>query len=358
MPIKTPLQKFVDDELERSAELVARTRVGTPHYIKQSDGYVTAVGTARQSMFDVIEALQSNKTDYDRAFLTSLRHSVLADLQEQSENTHPLGDFGNSLTLVDEGRIESDIEIARVAQRIKDVAEWEQKELQAFTSTLCGHVHVIADTNPLRPPFYARALWDAACEITTIPWQLKILLQASGLAISGELKLAWAAAATRLENQGVKPGIYRTAVVTPGTAIERNATRRGAAAFHLGATVDQVHPTSNKNEFVADWLAQPQSHAGWPSLSTDALAAPPPPKTKATSGRSSAPKTPDFQESLLNFEDTLNAIEIPGANAKRNSSTPSPRLRDHQAIGKSLICFLVFSTASSQISTFTRASGH
>ncbi len=46
-------------------------------------------------------------------------------------------------------------------QLIDTTAEWELRELQAFTSTLIGQSHVTAESNPFRPLVYATALWDA-----------------------------------------------------------------------------------------------------------------------------------------------------------------------------------------------------
>ena len=67
---------------------------------------------------------------------------------------------------MDETRVEIDIEISRAMQIIDSTAEWELRELQTFTSTLCGLQHVSAESNPLRPIVYASALWDAAGEVS------------------------------------------------------------------------------------------------------------------------------------------------------------------------------------------------
>ena len=57
-----------------------------------------------------------------------------------------------------------------------------------------------------------------------MPVQRGILLRTAAGVISGRLKLAWAAACTRLEEQGVEPGIYRTVVLAPGGTSARAPT--------------------------------------------------------------------------------------------------------------------------------------
>ena len=44
----------------------------------------------------------------------------------------------SALELMDESRVEADIEISRAMQLIDSTAEWGRRELQTFTSTLCG----------------------------------------------------------------------------------------------------------------------------------------------------------------------------------------------------------------------------
>ncbi len=132
------------------------------------------------------------------------------------------------LELMDESRVEVDIEISRAMQLIDSTAEWELRELQTFTSTLVGQNHVSAESNPFRPLVYATALWDAACAVVASQAQRAIVLRTSAGVAAGLLKNAAAAASTRLESQGVEPGVYRTVVLPSGLEL-RPSGRRAAA---------------------------------------------------------------------------------------------------------------------------------
>lgn len=304
MPIAPLLQRFVDDELSRSAELIDRTLTGTLEQLRQPrDGMLSS--QERQQYFALVEALQSKQGAYRQTFTDSLRQLVLADLREHATNLppDPLGDMAGALTLMDEARVESDIEVSRAQQAIDAEAEWELRELQTFTSTLIGQQHVTAESNPLRPLSYARALWEATGAVTPVMVQRAILLRLSATVISSLLKRAWAAASTRLESQGVEPGMYRTVVLTPGAALERaphadlvHDTPRSATLGRIGSLLG---PTN-----------------GMPIL---------PQRAPGTTAAFNA----GLEASLLKLEEMLRALPTPAADARRSPS--APRLRDHQA---------------------------
>jgi len=235
MPSAPLLQRFVDDELKRSADLISRTLVSTLEQLRQPrDHLLTA--SERKHYFDLVQVLQQHQALYQRSFTDALRKLVQTELTPQAQvpaqalaGTLSLG----GLELMDETRVESDIEISRAIQLIDTGAEWELRELQTFTSTLRGQGHVTAESNPLRPQSYARALWQAAAALPVAPVQQVILLRVSAAVMAGLLRMAFAAASTRLESMGVTPGIYRTVVIAPGTGRgeeppEMDVTRPGA----------------------------------------------------------------------------------------------------------------------------------
>ncbi|MBC7992448.1 MAG: DUF1631 family protein [Rhizobacter sp.] len=235
MPIAPLLQRFVDDELNRSADLISRTLVSTLEQLRQPrDHLLTA--SERKHYFDLVQALQQNQALYQRSFTDALRKLVQTELSPQAQaQAQPAGGTLSlgGLELMDENRVESDIEISRAIQQIDTGAEWELRELQTFTSTLRGQAHVTAESNPLRPQSYARALWQAAAALPAAPVQQVILLRVSATVMAGLLRMAFAAASTRLESQGVTPGIYRTVVIAPGSGLreeppEMDVTRPGA----------------------------------------------------------------------------------------------------------------------------------
>ncbi len=234
MPIAPLMQRFVDDELKRSADLISRALVSTLEQLRQPrDHLLTA--SERKHYFDLVQVLQQNQALYQRSFTDSLRKLVQAELAPQAPAAQPAGGVLSlsGLELMDENRVESDIEISRAIQQIDTGAEWELRELQTFTSTLRGQAHVTAESNPLRPQSYARALWQAAAALPVAPVEQVILLRVSATVMAGLLRMAFAAASTRLESQGVTPSIYRTVVIAPGSGTreeppEMDVTRPGA----------------------------------------------------------------------------------------------------------------------------------
>ncbi len=231
MPIAPLLQRFVDDELARAPAMIERCRAGTLTLLRDGKGGGGLHASERAHHFALVELLQRQSATYQRGFVDSLRKRVLDELDRQ------LGDAGigggldlASLELMDESRVEVDIEISRAMQLIDTTAEWELRELQTFTSTLIGLTHVSAESNPFRPLVYASALWDAACAVTPTQAQRATLLRISTGVAAGLLKNAWAAASTRLEAQGIEPGVYRTVILPSGSAPERHAAPPAAQA--------------------------------------------------------------------------------------------------------------------------------
>ncbi len=315
MAIAPLLQEFVDDELKRSADVIEAARLSAFSNLQHASTGSVGSSVERTTLFDLIELLQARKQSYTDAFVQSLRRLLTADLDEQSNQVSSAqGDLSGTLTLLDESRVESDIEIARVVQGIKDVAEWELRELQTFTSTLSGHVHVIADTNPLGPLLYARALWEAVIATTAATGQRRALMRVCGEALATQLKKAWAGAATRLEDQGVKPGIYRTTVLTPGSGVERAGSHRNTVG------VIKKSPKSAPGQGgVGSMVGHTQRGrgTGWPTVRSDQ------PARSHSLDR-------ELEETLRSFEEVLRDLPVPNAHARRNSTASAPRLRDHQ----------------------------
>ncbi len=220
MAIAPLFQRFVDDELALAPALVSRVVAGTVQLLGPSkDAPVTGEGVHHA---DIVATLQRSDTLYQTTFVDSLRAQVTRELDEHRDNWQGEPRSGSGLELMDETSVEVDIGISRAMQLIDSTAEWELRELQTFTSTLVGQSHVTAESNPFRPLVYATALWDAACAVAPAQMQRAILLRTSAGVAAGLLKSAAAAAATRLEAEGVQPGVYRTVVLPSGAAFDRS----------------------------------------------------------------------------------------------------------------------------------------
>src|SRR6478609_7902228 len=166
MSIAPILQRFIDDELALAPALIGRVAIGTIQLLGPSK---EAAGTSERFHYaDIVTALQGNAALYEKAFVDSLRRQIAEELDSgaPSPADETRGD-SLSLELMDESRVEVDIEISRAMQLIDTTAEWELRELQSFTSTLIGQSHVNAESNPFRPLVYASALWDATCAVVT-----------------------------------------------------------------------------------------------------------------------------------------------------------------------------------------------
>ena len=225
----TPLfQRFVDDELAQAPALAARVVAGAAQLLgptKEGAGS----GDRAMAHADIVAALQRSAPLFEKTFVDSLRRQVAEeelDGQHGSHYSEPEGG-GSGLELMDESRVEVDIEISRAMQLIDSTAEWELRELQTFTSTLVGQNHVTAESNPFRPLVYATALWEAASAVCGSQIERGILLRTAAGVAAGLVKNAAAAASTRLESQGVEPGLYRTVVLPSGTAFGRAAAEPG-----------------------------------------------------------------------------------------------------------------------------------
>lgn len=219
MPTPAPLIKFVDDELSRSGAMAERCVAGT----------LTLLRGERERHADLIDALVRHGSRFQQRFVESLADAARREmLSPDADASAPTAAVGG-LELMDEARVEADIEISRAMQLIDSTAEWERRELQTFTSTLCGLEHVSEDSNPLRPIVYATALWEAAGAATSTPAARTGLVRVAAGVLAGLLKTAWAAASSRLEAQGVQPGIYRTVLLAPGAVSGRSGAEREAA---------------------------------------------------------------------------------------------------------------------------------
>lgn len=217
MPNATPMLRFVDDELARTPELVARMLAGTQQLLRDPTGLASG---ERATQLELAEALRRHAAGFEGVFGAALRQGVADEIARVDR----AAGSGEALELMDEARVEADIAISRATQLIDTTAEWELRELQTFTSTLAGQAHVSAESNPLRPLAYASALWQATGSVSPDAARRALLLRTAAGVLAGLLKNAWAAACTRLEAQGIEPGVYRTVLLTPALPSGRAAS--------------------------------------------------------------------------------------------------------------------------------------
>jgi hypothetical protein len=315
MSTAPPFHRFVEDELALAPALVARVLAGTMQLLGESkDGALIPGDRTHHS--EIVKALQRDAGLYEKTFVESLTKRVRDEIDGQRDS--PLAESKaaqGDLELMDESRVEVDIEISRAMQLIDSTAEWELRELQTFTSTLTGQRHVNADSNPFRPLIYASALWDATCAVVNSPTQRAIVLRTSAGVVAGLLKNAWAAASTRLETQGVQPGAYRTVVLPSGASFGRFAapepSRTGTMSALLssmpGASFD---PSGNRGDAPADD----------PAVAARGV------RSDGTSRRS-----PELEQALLRLDELLRHLPAETSLSGRGTPNSSSRVEQHRA---------------------------
>ena len=307
MPIAPLFKRFVNDELALAPALVSRVVAGTVQLLGPSKD--AAGATERMEHADVMASLRQRASQYEQAFVASLKKQVGEELERRADPSadEPASAL-DSLELMDESRVEVDIEISRAMQLIDTTAEWELRELQMFTSTLIGQTHVTADSNPFRPLVYATALWDAACAVASSQPHRAVILRTSAGVAAGLLKNACAAASSRLESQGVEPGVYRT-VVLPSSGFGRPAPEpvRPGALSALLASMPQPSGVSERTDGVP---------AG------DVRTAP---ARTAVAGRRNA----ELEQALMRLDELLR--HPPMEVSRKGTAAPSQRFEQHRS---------------------------
>jgi hypothetical protein len=317
MPIAPVLQRFVDEELALAPTLIDRVLAGSLQLLRDTRGNPLSAAE-RAHQFAVVEALQARGATYQQAFIEALQSGVRSNLAEQDGGL-PTGapGGGGGLELMDESRVEVDIEISRAMQLIDTTAEWELRELQTFTSTLVGQIHVSAESNPFRPLVYATALWEGACVVSPVQAIRTSLLRISAGVAAGLLKKAWAAACTRLEQQGVEPGIYRTVLLAPGTTPARGPSPADAAAPGAMASLLASMPNGKTTPL--------QVGVGQTAMTAIAMGTSLPPRS------ATQPMSPEFEQALARLDELLRHLPPAGATAREQHATLVKRLNLHRA---------------------------
>lgn len=319
VPAAPLFQRFVEDELALAPALVRRVAAGTLQLLGQPAGSNPG---ERAQYGDIVKSMQRDATVYEKTFVDSLGRRV-ADELLQGDREAPPGEPRpglGSLELMDESRVEVDIELSRAMQIIDSTAEWEQRELQTFTSTLTGQRHVNSESNPFRPLVYASALWDAACAVVNSPTQRAVLLRTSAGVAAGLLRSAWAAATTRLETQGVMPGAYRTVVLPSGASFGRFAGPEAARTGALSALLASmpVQPASPIRGATDGGGRPAGSDAG---------------SQRGVRSDGTSRRNPELEQALMRLDELLRHLPAETSLAGRSqpSAPPTTRIEQHRA---------------------------
>ncbi len=311
-------QRFVEGELALAPALVVRVLAGTTQLLGPSKDSGASAGE-RSHHSEIVKALQREAGLFEKTFIESLGKRVREEIDGPREAGFPeartvLG----ALELMDEARVEVDIEISRAMQLIDTTAEWELRELQTFTSTLVGQNHVNAESNPFRPLVYASALWDATCAVVNSQIQRTIVLRTAAGVIAGLLKNAWAAASTRLESAGVQPGTYRTVILPSGAGFGRFAApeppRPGALSALLPSMPGAAYGSTRGRDESA--VAAAASDVG---------------ATPAVRSDGTPRRNPELEQALLRLDELLRHLPSEASLAGARGTPGGTRLEQHRA---------------------------
>ncbi|MEP7301509.1 MAG: DUF1631 family protein [Caldimonas sp.] len=307
-------QHFVEDELALASALVARVLAGTVQLLGPSKDNGAASAGERTHHSEIVKTLLREAGLYEKTFVESLTKRVREEIDGQPETAFAEGRNGlGTLELMDESRVEVDIEISRAMQLIDSTAEWELRELLTYTSTLTGLSHISADSNPFRPQVYASALWDATCAVVDSPIQRAIVLRTAAGVIAGLLKNAWAAASTRLENAGVEPGTYRTVILPSGAGFGRFAATEPARAGTLSSLLPSMPG--------AAYAASPGSIGGSDAARAD---------TRGVRSDGTSRRNPELERALLRLDELLR--NLPSEVSLTGRGTPGgTHIEQHRA---------------------------
>lgn len=226
LQVPPQLQQFVEDEMLRAPLLFDQVVEAVLDELRRA---LPAQSPLQRSITsDLIQAMQGQRHRLGDHFMRSLREQVHEDLQWHSPKPAHAPIKPLSLALVDDEVVAMDVEISHAIEAVKSRCEHELRELQTYTSALVGDMDVSRDHNPFRAETYARAVAAAAQSLPMSRGHQVTMMRHAGTALATLLRKTYAAAASRLEAQGVQPAAYRTVILPSGA---RSAARFGETTF-------------------------------------------------------------------------------------------------------------------------------
>jgi len=246
MTSSAALQGFVEDELRRMPALAQKVIDDT--IMALSSMPMTTEPVERFKAVDLTMTLRPQRQRVVSAFVESLqeqvRHLMSGDRSALRDQASGTGLGPRTLQLMDEGKVTSEVLIAKCVDQIKGAAEFEFRELTAFVSALVGDMQVTSDHNPFRPDVMAHALWvGAQCLPEDSDLRPLFMKMASG-PLAHELRREVAAACGRLEDAGVQPAMYSTVIVPSGAKVPDKPTAPSAGLN--AAASSAAHESSTK----------------------------------------------------------------------------------------------------------------
>lgn len=213
-PRPAALEQYVDDELLRAPLILDQLLDGV---LADARAQRTASGPAeRLALDDLLRDLPRHWGALGRRYVDAL-HEQLYPLPAAAPAASGGTRARQVLELVDEDAIALDVELSRTVDAIKDRAEVELRDLQAYLAAMVGDMEIADEHNPLHPAVHARALRAA---VQLLPLDVGRQCRFIRLATPPYallLRQVYAAACARLADQGIEPAAYRTVLMPDGS---------------------------------------------------------------------------------------------------------------------------------------------
>ena len=218
MPAPCPsaaLVQYIDDELLRAPLIFDQLLDGVFEQVRLKR---SGLGTQERADWDDMqEAVRQHWGPLSQRYLDSLQEQATAAVTPVAAKSAARSPRKAVLELVDDDSIALDIELSRTIQSIKDGAEHELRDLQAFLAGIVGDMDIAEDHNPLHPAVHARALRAAAQALPGPLRQQLAFIRGASEPFVRLLRDTYAAACARLEDMGVEPATHRTLLLPDGT---------------------------------------------------------------------------------------------------------------------------------------------
>lgn len=150
----------------------------------------------------------------------------------------------DKLALIDEDRVQEDVEVAQMIHLIESEAEWELRDLNArmmaLREGLTGSARRTApgESNFLRPEVFSRSLQRAVQSLDIDPDARVTLLKSFGRAMSAALKDTYTRYNARLEALNIRPAAFRAAARMGGPGLSGKLTGSGGEG---ASSADDAH---------------------------------------------------------------------------------------------------------------------
>lgn len=227
------LQSFVDDELLRAPLTMDMALQAMIEGFQR--GVSTLAPGERKVLSDLLLAVAAQRPRMVERYVASLREQVHAELRRgqprgatpaapavgTASPLRPAPTALDALSLVDDAEVAVDVALSHVIEAVRSVAEHELRELLAYTSAMVGDMDVGTDNNPFRAEVQGRAVWAAAQMLPLSGGHQLAFMRHAAMPVAQTLRKTYAAACTRLENEGQEAAVYRTVIPPAGARTRR-----------------------------------------------------------------------------------------------------------------------------------------